>query len=67
MKIIRKISRVEFWYKDEFYVYECREENNSKFEFIWNDGKRIYGPLVNHSSEEGIEIYNSIKNKLIKL
>ena len=51
MKIIRKISRVEFWYKDEFYVYECREENNSKFEFIWNDGKRIYGPLVNHSSE----------------
>jgi hypothetical protein len=64
IRIIRKIRRIEFWYKDEFYVYEFRSENNTGYAFIWKGNNRIYGPLVNHSTEEGKEVYNAIHTKI---
>jgi len=65
IKIIRRIRRIEFWYKGEFYIYEFRSENNAEYPFIWKDGTKIYGPLINNSTEEGIEVYNAIFNETV--
>jgi len=65
IRVVRKIRRIEFWYKDEFYVYEFRSENNTGYSFIWKNGARIYGPMINHSTEEGIEVYNAIQPKIV--
>jgi len=64
IRVVRKIRRIEFWYKDEFYVYEFRSENNTEFAFIWKNEARIYGPVINRSTEEGIEVYNAIHPKI---
>ena len=66
LRIIRKAKRIEFWYKDEFYIYELRTEKGVDATFIWKDSERIYGPNINHTSEEGQKVYNAIQKKIDK-
>jgi hypothetical protein len=66
LKIIRKTKRIEFWYKNEFYIYEVRSEKSIDAIFIWKDRERIYGPLINHSTEEGREVYEAIQKEIVK-
>jgi hypothetical protein len=64
LRILRKTTRVEFWYKDEFFVYEYREDNKEGYEFIWKDQEKIYGPFQRDWTEEGQKVYNAIHKKL---
>jgi len=66
LRIIRKTKRIEFWYKNEFYVYEVRSEKGVDATFIWKDTERIYGPYITHVSEEGQEVYKAIQKEIDK-
>lgn len=64
LTIIRRSRRVEFRYKDEFYVYEYRTQGGEGYSFIWKSDQRIYGPLVGHATEEGNEIFKVISKEI---
>ena len=64
LRILRKTNRVEFWYKDEFFVYEFREDSKQGYEFIWKDQEKIYGPFHRDCTEEGQKVYSAIHKKL---
>lgn len=65
LRIIRKTKRVEFWYKDEYYVYEFRSDSKSGFAFVWNSkNEKIYGPMVGDQTEEGVKVHEVIRKKL---
>lgn len=67
LAIIRRSKKLEFWYDNEFYIYEKRSERKDVGEFIWNaDKEKIYGPLMGDQSEEGIKIYNALQRRLKK-
>ena len=64
LRIIRKTKRVEFWYKDEFYIYEFRSDSKSGFAFIWKGQEKIYGPMMGDQTDEGIKVHKAIQKKL---
>lgn len=66
LRIIRNSKRLEFWYKEEFYIYEDRSEGGKNAIFIWKDNERIYGPYITHVSEEGQEVFNAIQKEIVK-
>ena len=64
LRIIRKTKRVEFWYKDEFYIYEFRSDSKSGFAFIWKGQEKIYGPMMGDQTDEGIRVHKVIQKKM---
>ena len=64
LKIIRKSKRVEFWYKEEFFIYERRSDSSNEHEYIWRDQEKIYGPFHRDCTVEGVKAYNIIRKKL---
>jgi len=64
LKIMRKTKRVEFYYKDEFYIYEFRSDSKSGFAYIWKGQEKIYGPMMGDQTEEGVKVHNAIRKKL---
>jgi hypothetical protein len=64
IQIIRRSHKTNFWYNDEFFTYEVITEGKEEASFIWKSGARIYGPLIQHSTEEGIEVYNAIQAEI---
>ena len=67
LTLIRKSKKIEFWYDNEFYIYEKRQEKGDTAEFIWNEHhEKIYGPLINDPTEEGTKIYKALKRRIEK-
>ena len=64
LRIIRKTKKIEFWYKNEYFIYEYRSEGNTGFAFIWKDQEKIYGPFQRDWTEEGQEVFNAISKKI---
>jgi hypothetical protein len=60
LKILRKINRVEFTYKGEFYSYEFRSDSHSGFAFIFHGIEKIYGPYKTDVTPLGQEIYDAL-------
>lgn len=64
LKILRKINRVEFNYKGEFYSYEFRSDSRSGFAFIFHGSEKIYGPYQTDTTPLGQEIYNALMKQM---
>ena len=64
IKIIRKTKKVEFWYKEEYYIYEFRSDSTQGFAYVWKDQEKIYGPFDRDCTEEGKRVFNAINKKL---
>jgi hypothetical protein len=65
LQILRKVNRVEFKYKGEFYNYEFRSDSKTGFAFIFaQGGVKIYGPYKTDCTELGEEIYNALLKQI---
>ena len=64
LQILRKVNRVEFKYKGEYYTYEFRSDSSSGFAFIFAQGGVIYGPYKGDTTELGDEIHNALLKQI---
>ncbi len=61
--IIRKVTKIEFWFKNEFYSYESIFEENGNKEYIYKEDELIF-KTGNNNPNEGELIYALLKTNL---
>jgi len=65
-KIIRKVNKIDFWYKGEFYIYETRlgpGADDKHTEIIIKNDELIF-TLGTKNSNEAELVYTLIKSKI---
>lgn len=64
LRLLRTSNKLEFYYEDEFYVFERRSDGKLTYDYIWKDTEKIFGPMITDETEEGLKIHKIIMKKL---